>query len=234
MRRAFYLLAPGSWRDYLNILHIPYTAWHLSYVVLGAALVRNPDYGLLLWTALAFFLALGVGGHALDELRGRPLGTTIPAAVLWGLGILPVAGAAAIGLTVGLAATPVALSFVAVGVFLVFAYNLEWGPFHNDLVFAFAWGAFPLVTSFVAQAGRLSLACVIVALAAAAITYVQRILSTRVRYLRRKVISSSGSLMDADGSETVLTREWLARDHERVLELLSITMPIISIGLLLE
>ncbi len=39
MRRAFYALEPGGARDYVTLLHLPYTAWHLSYVVLGACLV---------------------------------------------------------------------------------------------------------------------------------------------------------------------------------------------------
>ena len=234
MHRAFYLLTPGGWRDYLNLLHAPYTAWHLSYVILGAALVPSPNYPLLGWTLLAFFLALGVAAHALDELRGRPLGTTIPAVVLWGLGIVAVAAACAIGLTVGVAATPYLLPFVAAGAFFVFAYNLEWGPFHHDLVFALAWGAFPLLTSYVAQTGGLSMASVIVAAAAAAITHVQRILSTRVRHLRRQVVSADGHLVEADGTEIVLTREWLAQDHDRVLALLSTAMPMLAVGLLLR
>ena len=32
-RPAFYALAPGGWRDYVTLLHPPYTLWHLSYVV---------------------------------------------------------------------------------------------------------------------------------------------------------------------------------------------------------
>ncbi len=31
-RPAFYALASGGWRDYVTLLHPPYTAWHLSYV----------------------------------------------------------------------------------------------------------------------------------------------------------------------------------------------------------
>ncbi len=234
MRRAFYLLTPGKWQDYVNLLHAPYTAWHLSYVVLGAALVPNPDYPLLGWTLLAFFLALGVGAHALDELRGRPLGTIIPTSVLWGLGVVSVAAACAIGLTIGIAATPYLLPFVAAGAFLVFAYNLEWGPFHHDLTFAFAWGAFPLLTSYVVQTGGLSVASVIVAAAAAAITHVQRILSTRVRHLRRHVVSAAGHLVEADGTEIQITRDWLVQDHDRVLALLSAVMPLLAVGLLLR
>ena len=37
LRPAFYSLAKGTWRDYVTLLHFPYTLWHLSYVVLGAA-----------------------------------------------------------------------------------------------------------------------------------------------------------------------------------------------------
>ena len=56
----------------------PYTAWHLSYVVIGASLAPHV-YPTRLWATLAaFFLAVGVAAHALDELHGRPLGTAIP------------------------------------------------------------------------------------------------------------------------------------------------------------
>ena len=37
-RPAFYALATGGWRDYVTLLHPPYTLWHLSYVAIGAAL----------------------------------------------------------------------------------------------------------------------------------------------------------------------------------------------------
>lgn len=234
MRRAFYLLAPGGWRDYANILHPPYTAWHLSYVVLGAAMAPAPNYRLLGWTVLAFFLAMGVGAHALDELRGRPLGTTIPAAILWSLGVGGTATAVAIGLTTGMAATPLVLPFIVAGAWLVFAYNLEWRPFHHDLVFAFAWGAFPVLTSYVVQTGGLGAGSVVIASVAAAISLVQRRLSSRVRYLRRNVVGAEGYIVEASGGKIALTREWLVQDHERVLALLAAIMPAIALGLLLR
>ena len=80
---AFYAL-PGTqaWQDYLNLLHVPYTLWHLSYVVLGAAISPTVHLDRLLGTLLAFFLAVGISSHALDELDGRPLKTKIPSAVL--------------------------------------------------------------------------------------------------------------------------------------------------------
>src|SRR5919109_1561820 len=77
-RPAFYALSPGGWRDVVTVLHPPYTAWHLSYVALGAAAapILHP---VRLWAALgAFFLAVGIAAHALDELNGHPLGTRLP------------------------------------------------------------------------------------------------------------------------------------------------------------
>ena len=81
-RPSFYALRPGGWRDYVTLLHPPYTLWHLSYVAVGAALAPHMDWTLLGWTTLAFALAMGVGAHALDELRDRPLQTRISPPVL--------------------------------------------------------------------------------------------------------------------------------------------------------
>ena len=36
-RPAFYALRSGGWRDYVTLLHPPYTLWHLSYAAMGAA-----------------------------------------------------------------------------------------------------------------------------------------------------------------------------------------------------
>ena len=81
-RPAYYAAGPGRWRDWWTLLHPPYTAWHLSYAVIGAALAPRVLVSNLIATVLAFFLAVGLAAHALDELRGRPLRTAIPSAVL--------------------------------------------------------------------------------------------------------------------------------------------------------
>src|SRR5881227_4499685 len=99
-RPAFYALAPGGWRDYVTLLHPPYTAWHLSYVVIGAAIAPHWRPGILGLALLAFFLAMGIGAHALDELNGRPLQTRIPHGMLIGLATVSLAAACAIGLVV--------------------------------------------------------------------------------------------------------------------------------------
>ena len=82
VKPAFYALKRGGWRDYVTLLHPPYTLWHLSYVAVGAALAPVFHLDRMLWAMAAFFLAMGVAAHALDELRGRPLKTEIPSGVL--------------------------------------------------------------------------------------------------------------------------------------------------------
>jgi hypothetical protein len=188
VRPAFYALERGGWRDYVTLLHPPYTLWHLSYVAVGAGLAPLLDGWRLAATFAAFFLALGIGAHALDELAGRPLRTTIPRGVLAGLAVVTIAGAAAIGIVVALAFSLWLLAFVATGSFLVVAYNLELfgGRFHTDLWFGLSWGAFPVLTAYFAMAGRIRADAAVAAAFATLLSLAQRALSTPVREIRRR------------------------------------------------
>src|SRR5690348_11970144 len=95
---AYYAARAKGWRrDVWALLHPPYTAWHLSYVLIGAGLAPRVDLARLLATLVAFFLAVGISAHALDELRGRPLQTEIPEGVLWTAAIAGLGGAVALG-----------------------------------------------------------------------------------------------------------------------------------------
>jgi hypothetical protein len=222
-RPAFYALARGGWRDYVTLLHAPYTLWHLSYVAIGACLAPEADAARLAWTLLAFALALGVGAHALDELHGRPLGTRIPSRVLVALAVASVAGAVAIGIGAALAWTLWLLPLVAAGALLVPAYNLElWGGrLHSDLWFAVAWGAFPLLTAYVAAAERIRVAALLGALFAALLSLAQRRLSTPVRDLRRRVVRVEGAIERTDGRVEPLTADALLAGPEGVLRALT-------------
>ena len=200
---AFYALRPGGWRDYATLLHLPYTAWHLAYVVVGGCLAASVAWGRLGLTVLAFALAMGIGAHALDELHGRPLGTRIPTSVLVGLAVSSVAIACAIGIAVALETTLWIVPLVALGALLVPAYNLELlgGRVHTDLGFGLAWGAFPLVTAFVAQTGTIRLEAVLAAGWATLLSLAQRRLSTQVRQARR------GTNAPADAASLVAAPE---------------------------
>jgi hypothetical protein len=233
-RPAFYALARGGWRDYVTLLHPPYTLWHLSYVAIGAALAPHFDGGLLALTALAFFLALGVGAHALDELRGHPLETRIPDRALIALAAMSIAGAAAIGIGVAIRRDLWLLLFVAVGTLLVVAYNLELfgGRLHNDLTFALAWGAFPLLTAYFASAGTIRVEAVLGAAFAALLSHAQRLLSTPVRELRRRVTAVSGTMLLGAGGARPIDRETMLRAPEQALRTLAAAVVALALALI--
>ena len=234
-RPAFYALRPGGWRDYLTLLHPPYTLWHLSYVAVGAALAPHMDWALLGWTTLAFALAMGVGAHALDELRGRPLQTRIPRPMLVTLAVVSISAASAIGIAVAVSRTLWLLAFVGVGAFLVVAYNLELfgGAFHGGLWFPAAWGAFPVLTAYFASARTLHAAAFAAAGYAFASSWAQRRLSTPVRLVRRRVVAVEGKAQLDDGTTLPLDADALASVPEAALKALAAAMVLIAVALLL-
>jgi len=232
-RPAFYALAPGGWRDYVTLLHLPYTLWHLSYVAIGASLVPGLQAHRLVWGLVAFFLAMGVGAHALDELNGRPLKTKIPSVVLVLMASISIAGATAIGVGAALAWTLWLVPFVVFGAFIAVAYTLELagGFFHSDLWFALAWGAFPVLTAYVGAGGTLRVEAVLAAIFAAFLSAAQRLLSTRVRSIRRRVSEISGSLVYADGRVEPIDERTLLAAPEAALRALSVSVVALAIAL---
>lgn len=231
-RPAFYALAPGGWRDYVTLLHPPYTLWHLSYVVVGAALAPHLDTGRLAWTLLAFGLALGVGAHALDELNGRPLRTAIADRALIALAVVSLGSAVAIGAGAAVAWTLWLAPLVLAGTFIAVAYNVELfgGRFHGGSSFALAWGAFPVVTAYVAQAETVRLEAALAATAAALLSSAQRRLSTEVRLLRRRA-TVSGELVLDGGERVALTRERLLAAPEAALRFLTAAAVVFALAL---
>src|SRR5881296_1213203 len=231
---AYYATRVRGWRrDVWAVLHPPYTAWHLSYVVIGAGLAPSLDVKRLAATVLAFFLAVGISAHALDELRGRPLQTDLAAKTLWAAAILGLVGAVGLGLAGVFVVGPGLLPFVAAGVLFVFAYNLELlgGRLHGDVWFALSWGAFPVLTAYFAQTGRLSIAAVAAAAAAYATSFGQRALSTPARQLRRKTRSVSGIVTLRDGTETQLDERALLNPLELALRAFAWGTVLLGLGL---
>jgi hypothetical protein len=231
---AFYALGAGGARDYVTLLHPPYTAWHLSYVVVGACLAAVVDWWVLGLTVLAFGLAMGVGAHALDELNGRPLGTGISSRVLIGLAVVSVAAAAALGIAVAVAETLWIVPLVVIGAALVPVYNLELlgGRIHTDLGFGLAWGAFPVVTAYVAQTGAFRLETALAAAWATLLSLAQRRLSHQARRPRRRTADVDGRLVLEDGTVEPLTREALLETPEAALRLLAAATVVLAAGLL--
>jgi hypothetical protein len=178
---------------------------------------------------------MGVGAHALDELQGRPLATRISRRVLWALAVVSIAGAVAIGVASAVAWTLWLLPLVAFGGFIVCAYNLElWGGlFHGALWFGIAWGALPVLAAYVVMAASLDVEAGVAAAAALLVSLAQRVLSTPVRAMRRRVAAVNGTVEYADGASEEVTRATLAATPERALRLLSFALPLLGAALVL-
>lgn len=239
---AFYARRGNRASDWWTLLHPPYTLWHLSYVALGAGVAPVVDWTALGASVLAFFLAVGLAAHALDELNGRPLRTGIGDGVLRMVAGLALAGASGLGVVgaffYGAANWPLAIA-VPVGAFLVVGYNLELfrGRLHNDATFAWAWGGFPVAVGFLAQAPAPtwpSLAAALAAtVAAVGTSYAQRRLSTPARDLRRRTVAVSGTVSHLDGHVEPLDRGTLLTPLEGALRALSWAVPALSAAVLL-
>lgn len=232
-RPAFYAARPGAWRDWWTLLHPPYTVWHLSYVAIGASLAPHLDGMRLLWTVVAFFAAVGVAAHALDELHGHPLGTGLGsvrllAAATAGLGVALALGVAGID-RVGTALVPC----VVAGPVLLLGYNLELfgGRLHNGAGFAASWGAFPVLTAYVAQRGTVSIAAALAAIGAFALSCAQRSLSTPARLLRRRAEEVNGRVRMRDGGWLEIDTATLLEPLERALRALSYAVPALAAGM---
>jgi hypothetical protein len=232
-RPAFYALSPGGWRDLVTILHPPYTAWHLSYVAIGAALA--PTF--VLWrlgaALAAFFLALGVACHALDELAGRPLDTRLPRTALVWLAVVGLGGSVAIGIVGAVIVSAWLIPLVAIGVFLALAYNLELfgGRFHTDVWFAVAWGGFPAFTGWFVEAVDVRLEGVLIALACCLVSVAQRRLSAPARELRRRTVSVTGRQTLRDGQVLELDNARVLAPLEGALSALWIAMVVLATAL---
>jgi hypothetical protein len=233
---AFYALSPGGWRDLVTILHPPYTAWHLSYVAIGAALA--PTF--VLWrlgAALgAFFLALGVACHTLDELQGRPLRTQLPRSALIWLAVAGLGGAVVIGVVGAMIVSLWLIPLVAVGTFLALAYNLELfdGRFHTDLWFAVAWGGFPAFTGWFVETLDVRAQGIMLAVACCLLSVAQRRLSTPARELRRRTVSVTGSQILSDGRVRQLDGDRLLAPLEGTLSALWKAMVVLAVALVLR
>jgi hypothetical protein len=234
-RPAFYALRPGGWRDLITLLHPPYTAWHLSYVALGAVAAPELHGDRLVATLLAFFLGVGVCAHALDELNGRPLRTRLSDRVLVGLAAAALAGAVAIGIVAAATVSLGLLPFIAAGAFIVVAYNLElFGRrFHSDFWFAAAWGALPALTAYWINALELRLQGIVVAAGCFMLSVAQRRLSTPVRELRRRTVSVTGRQHLADGTTIELDAARLAAPLDGALRACALALVLLASGLVI-
>ena len=235
LRPAYYALPAGGWRDYVTLLHLPFTVWHLSYLVLGAAAAPVLHLDRVAGLMLAFFLAVGLSAHALDEYKSRPLRTNLSDGQLLAIAFCSLAGALFIGAVASLTISLWAVPFVLFGILIVLAYNLEiaGGMFHSDLWFGIAWGAFPALVGYWANAERLDAQAFVVAAACFALSLAQRTLSKRVRGLRRSARMASGRIEYHDGRVENISIPYLLAVPETALRLVGLSVALLATGWLI-
>src|SRR5207344_1751538 len=200
-RPSWYALETGGWRDYVTLLHPPYTAWHLSYVVIGGCLAPVVAWGRLGAAVVAFGLAIA------------------------GACAIGVAGAVTFEPWL-LVLVPVGLFLV-----LAYNLELLGGRFHSDLWFGLAWGGFPVICGYAAVAGDLGVAAFLGAAFGVLLSLAQRVLSNDVRRVRRSVVRVRGELELRDGSREALDAERLIAAEERGLRLLAATVVVLASAL---
>ena len=187
-RPAFYALSRGGWRDYVTLLHPPYTLWHLSYVAVGAGLAspfswraapRRSSRSRSRWasarTPSTSFTAdrsvrrspTARSGRS-PSCRSQPLRRSGSTRASLGRG----------GSRRSSSRAPSSSSRTTSSCF--------GGAFHSTLWFALAWGSLPALSAYVVEAETLRLEAVAAAAYAALLSYAQRVLSTPARAARRQ------------------------------------------------
>lgn len=169
---------PARFRALVGLLFLPYTGMVLSYVVIGSMLAGTIHWERVAALLVVYFLALGIGAHALDAIGGsatKPWGQVFSRRKLWTLAAASIAAAYAIGIYYMVVYVPLLWLIAIPEGFFVFAYNLEWfrGRFHTDGWFAFSWGSLPVLAGYVMQTNSLSIAALIVAASMALLSLVE-------------------------------------------------------------
>ncbi len=217
---------PSRFRSFLGLLFLPYTAMVLSFVVIGSVLASPVHWDRLAALLVIYFLALGIGAHALDAVGSKglkPWGTVFTPLQLRALAVVSLVSAYAVAIYYMVLYAPLLWPIAITEGFFVLAYNLEWfhGRYHSDGWFAFSWGFMPVLAGYVMQANRVSVEAVVVGASMGFFSVVEIKASRPYKLLRRRFAS--------------LTEEEraLAQCYETILRSISRGVIILGGGLLL-
>lgn len=229
---AYYASIGTAWGDFAAVLHLPYTFWHLAYVAIGAGASEKLDWSVLAGTVLAFFFGTGIAAHAFDELHSRPLRTSLSDLTLRMLGLGGFLGATVVALAGAFILNLWVLAWAAAGILLAGGYAIEQPRFlHTPFGFAIAWGAFPVLVGYWAQANTIDVTALAFGGFAILTSLAQRSLSTSARNLRRTVDHVEVNLRRGTAIE-VWEEGRLLASWETALRLLAWSMPVLALALL--
>lgn len=192
---------PPRFRAAIGLLFLPYTGMVLAFTLIGSMLAETIHWDRVAAILAIYFLALGIGGHALDALGSngpKPWGATFSTRQLWMLSAGSVGLAYAIGIYYIVRHAPWLFWIAVVEGFFLLAYNLEWfrGRFHTDGWFAVSWGGLPVLAGYVLQTNSISLPALLIATAMALLSLVEIKASRPYKALKRTAVSESSSAME--------------------------------------
>jgi hypothetical protein len=219
-------IGPPPLRMVVGLLFLPYTGMVLSYTLLGSMLAERIYWDRVIGILVVYFLALGIGAHALDALGskdGKPWGTVLPTRPLWVMALSSILLAYAIGIYYMAFYTPLLWLIAIPEGFFLLAYNLEWfeGQFHTDGWFALSWGMLPVLAGYILQTNRISAPALLVASSMGLLSLVEITASRPYKGLKRNV-----SALTDEGHE-------MMQRLERILKSLSGGVMLLGVGLLL-
>jgi hypothetical protein len=227
-RSEWFVPSFGSprFRSFVGLLFLPYTGMVLSFVLLGAVLAPRVYWDRLVALEVVYFLALGIGAHALDGLGSkgvRPWGQALGRGRLWALAISSLTLAYAIAVYYMVRHVPLLWSMAIAEGFFVFAYNLEWfhGRFHSDNWFAFSWGFLPVLAGYIMQTNRLSASALVIGLAMALLSGVEIKASRPYKALKRAVPQT-------EGERLLMVR------YEAILKAISLGVILLALGMFIR
>ena len=200
-RREWFVpsFGPARFRIAVGLLFLPYTGMVLSYTVIGSMLAPSIHWDRVVAIVLVYFLALGIGAHALDALGSRgvkPWGQVFSSRQLWTLAAASIGAAYAIGIWYMVLYAPMLWPIAVLEGFFLLAYNLEWwdGAFHRDSWFALSWGALPVLAGYVLQTNTVSAAALLVATAAGLLSLVEIKASRPYKALKQAGTADAGQV----------------------------------------
>jgi len=176
-----------NFRIGIGILFLPYTSIVTCFSIWGS-LSGTFEFERLVAISLIYFLSVGVGAHYLDAVGGKtkPWGD-LPKRKLWILALIAIGISFSIGLYYAFLDSPLLFPIGIAEGFFLFAYNLELfgGRFHNNWSTVISWGILPVFAGSAIQTNSISLETIIIAGAAAGITYGLIITSKKYKELKR-------------------------------------------------
>lgn len=182
---------PLKFRIFIGLLFLPYTGMVLSYTVIGSMMAEQIHWDRVGAILIIYFLALGIGAHALDAIGSKgikPWGNVFSTAQLVALAAASLILAYALGGYYIVFYTPLLGVVALLEGFFVLVYNLEWftGRFHTDAWFALSWGSLPVLAGYVLQTNHLSFAVLMVSAAMGLLSLVEIKASRPYKAMKRE------------------------------------------------